>query len=293
MIRLNRIRNTIITLLLSMILALLVVPATTLATDEPLWEGNTVPSTRQKDRLVDKADLLTDDQEKDLLDTLDSISRKWNCSICVLTVDSIQGDVQAFADDYYDYNGMGAEFDDSGFIMVISMEDRDWVFSSDGYAKRAITDYGRDYIVSEMMDNLRSGNYYEAFNDYAEAADYLLKFYDENGTAYDVGYKPPKTTADRIRYLFYSLGIGLLIALFPILSWKADLKTVKMNNSAANYRAHNGLNLRVHTDRFINKTVTRTAIPKSDDSSRGGGYGGTSIHTSSSGHSHGGGHGHF
>lgn len=288
----NRIRKTIISLLAALVMSLLILPATVYASDEALWDGNTVPSTRQKDRLVDKADLLTDSQEKDLLATLDDLSRKWKCSICLLTVDSINGDLQAFADDYYDYNGMGAEYNDSGVIMVISMAERDWIFSSDGYARQAITDYGRDYIVDSMIDNLRTGNYYNAFNDYANACDYLLGLYD-SGTVYDVNYKAPKTSADRLRYLFYSLGIGLLVAIFPILSMKADLKTVHMNRNAANYKAHNGMTLRVHSDRFINKTVTRTAIPKDDGGSRGGSFGGTTLHTSSSGHSHGGGHGHF
>ena len=54
-------------------------------------------------RLVDEADLLTPAEEAELVAKLDSISKRQQFDIVVLTVNSIGGkSPDAFADDYYD-----------------------------------------------------------------------------------------------------------------------------------------------------------------------------------------------
>ena len=91
---------------------------------EILWDSYEVPSTRQKPRLVDNADLLTSSEEETLLALLDETSAKWQCNIAVLTVESHDGSIQDFADDYFDYNGFQADYDGSGILFMLSMADR-------------------------------------------------------------------------------------------------------------------------------------------------------------------------
>ena len=283
-------------IMLVIILFALVLPVTSLAAVQ-LWDNYEVPDTRQKPRLVDQADLLSDGEEKNLLSTLDSLSEKWKCNIVVLTVDSHTGPIQDFADDYYDYNGFGADFNESGILFMLSMEDREWAISTAGDAIRVFTDYGQDYMFNQMRDDLSDGDYYGAFNTYAGVCDALLD-QAASGSPYDVNQPQPRvrTASDYLAYLGYSVIIGLVVALFPILKMKSDLKTVHMNTSASGYQSPQGMRMRVNSDRLVNKTLSKTPLPKDDDSSssRGGGWsGGSSIHTSSSGHSHGGSHGHF
>lgn len=59
-------------------------------------------------RLVDEADLLSDAEEKDLLSKLDEISERQKCDLVIVTVKDLGGKTpEAFADDYFDYNGYG------------------------------------------------------------------------------------------------------------------------------------------------------------------------------------------
>ena len=134
--------------LLLVYLFVLMLPVRALASDQ-LWDSNTKPATRQKPRLVDNADLLTDSEEKDLLKTLDSLSEKWRCNIVILTVQSHDGYIQDFADDYFDYNGFGADYNGSGILFMLSMEDRSWAISTAGDAIYAFTDYGQEYMVNQ------------------------------------------------------------------------------------------------------------------------------------------------
>lgn len=279
-------------IILALLLLTLLIPVKVQAADK-LWDSNTIPSSRQKPRLVDNADLLTDSQEEALLAGLDETSQKWRCNIVLLTVDAHDGDIQAYADDYFDYNGFGADYNESGILFMLSMYDREWAISTSGSAINTFTDYGQAYMVNAMMDDLRNGDYNGAFTTYVKECDKLLEEASK-GTPYDVYSKPIRTASDYMSFGLYSVIIGLLLGLAPILKMKSDLRTVKMKPGAGGYQAGSPT-LRVCEDRFINKTLHRTPISHDNNSSgRGSSFGGgSSVHTSSSGHTHGGSHGHF
>ena len=195
--------------------------------------------------------------------------------------------------DYFDYNGFCTEYNESGILFMLSMYDREWAISTSGSAINTFTDYGQAYMVNAMMDDLRNGDYNGAFTTYVKECDKLLEEASK-GTPYDVYSKPIRTASDYMSFGLYSVIIGLLLGLAPILKMKSDLKTVKMKPGAGGYQAGSPT-LRVCEDRFINKTLQRTPIPRDNNSSgRGSSFGGgSSVHTSSSGHTHGGSHGHF
>lgn len=285
-------KNKTASAILLFLILVLLLPVNTFAADV-LWDSYEVPSTRQKERLLDNADLLSDSEEADLLRKLDSLSEQWSCNIVVLTVDSHNGPIQDYADDYFDYNGFGTDYN-SGILFMLSMADREWAIGTYGSAIQTFTDYGQSRMMDNMMPYLRDGDYSGAFNAYAETCDYYLAL-DEEGEAYDVGYQEPRTSADIVRMLLISIVIGLVVALFPVLRMKSQLKTVKTATNAANYEAKGGMKLNVNRDTFVRTQVTKAPIPKDTDSgSRGSSFGGgSSTHTSSSGSSHGGSHGHF
>ena len=119
--------------------------------------------TGEYERLIDMADLLTYEEESELLETLNEISERQKMDIVVITSEDMDGytDIQEYADDLYDY-GYGANRD--GLLLLISMEERDWYISTCGYGITAFTDAGISYLGSEMKEDLSSGNYASAFH---------------------------------------------------------------------------------------------------------------------------------
>ena len=73
--------------------------------------------------LIDNADLLTGEEESNLLAKLDEISDRLSVDVAVVTEDSI-GDKtpREYADDFYDYNSY--KYNPDGVLLLISMEER-------------------------------------------------------------------------------------------------------------------------------------------------------------------------
>lgn len=259
------------------------------AYDQVLWDSYTMPSTRQKERLYDQAELLFEYEQKDILDRLNALSQKHNSNIVILTCDEHSGPIQDYADDYFDYNGFQADYNGNGIMFMLSMYDREFAFSTSGTAIQAFTDYGLEYLFEEMRSDLSDDDYYGAFKKYIETVDYLYTLY-ENGTPYDVGFKDTSPQA-LIKVGFICVGIGLVVALIPLVVMAAALNNVEERTDASGYQSHNGLHMSVHKDTYLRSRTSKTRISTSSSSS--GGSGGSSVHISSSGSSHGGSHGHF
>lgn len=85
-----------------------------------------VPAGSELPRLVDDADILTDSEEKELNQQLDTVSEEQECDVIIVTVDSLNGKtVEEYADDYYDDNGYGYGENDSGILFLVAMDDRE------------------------------------------------------------------------------------------------------------------------------------------------------------------------
>ena len=241
-------------------------------------------------RLVDDAGLLDQEEQMTLNGKLDEISERQKCDVVVVTVDSLGGkSASAFADDYYDYNGYGMGDGNDGIIFLISMSERKWAISTCGFGIRAFTDAGQEYIVKQFRSDLSDGDYYDAFTTYAEEADKFLT-QARNGAPYDKGHLP--VTASNIIFCVASgLFGGFLLALLRVFLMKRQMHTVYSQCAAGNYLREDSVHFQERSDRLVRKTVNKIYIepPKSS----GGGSGGSSVHTGSSGTSHGGSSGSF
>ncbi len=276
---------------MSVLLITMLMPATASAysSDSELWDSYTMPSKRQKERLLDNAELLSSSEKDALLQSLNFMSNKHSSNIAILTVYDHSGSIQDFADDYFDYNGFQADFNGSGILFMLSMSTREWAISTHGSAAYAFTDYGQEKLMDDMLPYLSDGDYYEAFDTFVNVADRYFTLY-EQGTPYDVDYKDTSPAA-LFRAFLICLLIGFGVALIPLILMKMDLTSVHKNLNAAGYQIHNGIHMTLHTDTYLRSSTSRTPI--ADNSSRSGGGGGSSMHISSSGSSHGGSHGHF
>ena len=66
-----------------------------------------IPDERLGPRLADQEELLTTEEQEELLARLDEISERQQCDVVIVTVASIEGKTATeYADDYFDYQAM-------------------------------------------------------------------------------------------------------------------------------------------------------------------------------------------
>ena len=151
-----------------------------------------------KPTLVDKEHLLTDSQAEALSLRLKEIGTAYRCDVVIVTVPSLGSKTsEAYADDYFDYNGYGygatpdangTTINGDGILLLISMEDRDFAISTSGYGIKAFTDYGiQEYLESQFLPYLSENDFNRGFNVFADSCEYLLKTACE-GVPFDCRY---------------------------------------------------------------------------------------------------------
>ena len=241
--------------------------ATKPVTDAPETEPTTefVPVDRTLSLVEDYADVLTDSEEADLLAKLEALGAANDIEVGVVTVDSYEGkDPQAFADDFYDYNGYGYGENDDGFIVVFNTGkgdgNRNIAISTHGKGIDLLTDMEIDVIIEMMITPIKNGDFAGAFNTFVEESESAI---DESVSLLAIP-------------LAIAIGFGLAFLIVKIQASK--LKTVVQKADAADYVGN--VVLTYQNDQFMYRNVVRSPKAKSDSSS---------THTSSSGRTHGGG----
>ena len=251
----------------------------------------------------DQAGLMDANQQTALEQRASELSEAYRMDIVIVTTNSNDGkDVQSYADDFFDENGYGADTDGSGILLLISMETREWAFSTTGNGIYAFTDYSLEILSEELIPYLSSGAYYEGFCRYLECLPtYLDAFqngqpvdgyasdYDPNSTEDVVYYQEPTTFGD---VLPLACIIGLVVAGISVAVMASSMNTRRKQTGAGDYLVDNSFQLQSNRDYFLFSNVSKTRRAQENNNSHGGG-GGSHIHTSSSGRSHGGRSGKF
>lgn len=244
------------------------------------------------DKVVDRAGLLSPEQEERLEKRLSEAAEKYSCDMAVVTTDSTGGlSTMTYADDFYENNGYGVGPDRDGLLLLISMEERDWWITTWGSAIDTFTDYGIGTIGDEIVGELGSGDYYEAFMEFAGLAEEFLE-QAQKGEPYDV-YHEYRTPFPFAAKLAIACGIGLVAALLTLLAFRAQLRSVSYGKGAQQYVRQGSFHLTRSNDLYLYRTVTRTKIERPAPSSGHSGGGGSSVHTTSGGSRAGGGGGKF
>lgn len=249
-----------------------------------------IPSLAANDSyyMIDKADLLTDEYEQETEAFLKEISERQKFDVVIVTVDTLDGKTpEAYADDYFDYNGYGQGETHDGCLLLVSMEDRNWHISTTGYGITALTDAGLEYISDSFLSFLSDGDYYTAFTVFGEKVDEFVT-QARTDTPYDVGTLPKAPREFKAIMLLVGLGTGALIALLVVSIQTSKLKSVAFKNEANEYLVDGSFVLTGSGDRYIRSDVVKTARPQESS-----GSGGSSTHTGSSGTTHGGAGGSF
>ena len=259
----------------------------------------------QMSLVQDQAGLMNADQQAILDQKAYELSEAYRMDIVIVTTNSNDGkDVQSYADDFFDENGYGADKDDSGILLLVSMDTREWAFSTSGNGIYAFTDYSLEILSEELIPYLSSGEYYEGFSHYLSCLPtYLDAFqdgkpvdgyasdYDPSSTEDVVYYEEPLTWSDAI--IFSSI-IGLVVAGISVAVMVFSMNTKRRQSGAGDYLVDNSFQLQTNRDYFLFSNVTKTKRVEENNSNGGShGGGGSHVHTSSSGRSHGGRSGKF
>ena len=253
--------------------------------------------------VVDQANLLSDDEEAALTALAESISAKQACDVVILTEYGLGGQLpRDYADDYFDYNGYGVGADRSGILLLLDMEERDWWISTRGDAIQAFTDNGIQYLWSKSAAWISGASYKRGFEAFLNTADTMLSAYhgtlsEEELEAFEEDYAeftgdsdyPTRRKPSVVKTTVFALGIGAVLGFLLIGGAKAQLKSVRSNYSATNYRRPESMHLDGKRDIYLYANTTSRVI----ETQRTGGGGGSSTHISSSGATHGGGGGKF
>lgn len=253
----------------------------------------------QEQRILDDAALMTAQQVEDLEDRVRQITGAYGMDVVILTVNAIPGrSIEAFADDFYDGSGYGIGDDASGVLVVLAMDSREWAISTCGDAIYAITDYGTEYLFSRMAPYLAEDEYYIAFDAYLTALEELFEAYSQGSPidgyagSYDgPGSYIPGTREDVVYYesdppYWLSPIIGAVIAAVAVGIMASTMNTKRPQRSAGDYLQRGSARLNRQRDIYLYSQVSK--VRRQTQSS-----GGSSVHRSSSGRSHGGGHGKF
>jgi Beta-propeller domains of methanol dehydrogenase type len=256
-----------------------------------------IPEGRLQPRLVDEANLLSHAQQHTLLTKLDEISEKWQLDVVVVTNHSLEGKtVEAFADDFYDYNGYGFGQEKDGILLLVSMDTREWAISTCGRAINIFTDSRQANMSDTFVSYLGDGDYNGAFVRFANMCNNYMD-YDANQSNVDQTTTRTRSPFGWFGAIFWSSAVGMVVGLIVALSLRSQLTSVKPQTMATAYTKPGSLKITDRTDLFLYHNITRVPIPRDSDSGSGSrshhSSSHSSTHTSSSGRSHGGSHGHF
>lgn len=233
----------------------------------------------------DDAQLLTQADESVIQQNSQSLHDTYGMDVVILTVDSLAGKTaMAYADDYYDEYG----FLEDGILFLLSMGEREWYISTAGDARYALTDYALREIEDTVVPHLSDGMYYEAFATFQQM---LPEYFDAYRSGAPIDGYYDSYGAHRVEQepdpgvnLFLSLVIGAAAAGISIWVMRSSMNTKRPQRSASSYQKEGSYHLQQHQDLFLYSNISKRPRPQ-NTSGQGGG---SSLHRSSSGRSHGG-----
>lgn len=253
-------------------------------------------------KVVDNADLLTEDETSRLSDLANGLTEELEIDIIIVTTWGLDGKTaMEYADDFYDQNGYGCGPDNSGILLLLAMESREWYMSTCGEAIYIFTDYGLDRLGEQILPYLSDGAYFDAFRVWMNALPGYVDAY-RNGSPYDgyvepdeyipvggeeiVHYQPDAEIAPGARFLI-ALVIGAVAALIVVLIMRSKMNTARFQKHAVDYLKDGSYRMHRRSDVYLYSRVSKTPKPKNN------GGGGSSVHRSSGGVRHGGRGGRF
>lgn len=217
--------------------------------------------------VFDEAVLLSTSKALELEETAADISVRYGCGVYIVTLldyEEYGSDVRSAAENFFLNHELGLGSDGNGILLLLSMAERDYALIAHGsLGNAAFTDYGKESLSEEFLDDFRYDDWAGGFVDYLSASDAFLSA-AENGQPVDIGQDSGSGVG---LTLIMVLLVPAVIAGIACGIMAASMKTARSKTHADEYRK--GIQITNRHDRFITRTVVRQKIESS--SSSGGG----------------------
>jgi uncharacterized protein len=229
----------------------------------------------QGQKVYDNADLLTEEEENSLQQLCVEAYENSKADIIIVTVDSLEGKTaEAYADDFFDYNGFGYEEEmGTGTLFLISIGDRECAFSTSGNCVETFSQNASDNMIEMVSSYLSNDEYYAGLEYYVDTTQEYIR----NGG---------KSDAEKLRDLIIQIVAAFVIGAISIWIMYSG-STSKITVDGYTYATGHKSELLKHHDVFERTTTISRHIEKNNGGSGGG------SHSGSSGNSHGGSSGSF
>jgi len=194
----------------------------------------------------------------------------------------VNGSIADFSEAVYKSYDLGYGEGKNGIMLSLSMAERDYdLYAYGDWAHYAFTDYGKDKLAEEFLDNFRNNDWAGGMHDYVAACSSLMEL-ARNGNPLDIiiyEEEPEPPGLDAFDLAIIVLG-SCLVAFAVCAVFKAQMKNTGRQYYAGDYMNFSRSNMRVSTDQFLRRDVVRTRIHRDDDDGgrpSGGRPGGTTI----------------
>ena len=240
--------------------------------------------------ILDTSDMLA------LNDAARTVSLEHGCGVYIAVFEDMEefgfSNIERFAEEVYAQWELGIGQDRTCILLVLSMAERDYDLCAHGDAAHtAFTDYGKELLSDEFIDNFRYDDWAGGFSDYISECDYMLQR-AESGDPVDVSYGSSTTyyversLPERIgTALVPGLVVGIIVGFIYAGALKRKMKTARIAREASTYIGRRGIMMHSENDMFTHTTVTRQRIERDNDSR--GSHGGTSVNSGGFSHSSG------
>ena len=259
-------------------------------------------------RVFDQAGLFSETEIIQLEEKIAQCTKRTKMDVVIVSAYADgERSAEEYADDYYDYGGFGVGKKASGVLLLYYMDGPgqpggECYISTAGTMINMLTDERIESILDDVYGDLGNRDFAGATEHFLEDVKAYVKEGVESGQ-----YTYDRDTGEIVRYhsiRLYEVAIAMVIAGILAGSVCLDIKkryamkqsSREVSNSLQAYRADCAFHFSVAGDKMVNKYVRSVPIPRNTSSGSGGrGHSGSSsagrstIHTSSSGSSHGGG----
>lgn len=255
-------------------------------------------------RVYDMAELLSEEEEADFEEVIARQRKDLDIDIVVVTIENAGGKTsQEYADYNYEAAGFGNGRSHDGILLLIDMENREMVVSTEGKAIRIFTDERIETMLDHIYEGASEGDFAAGVEAFLDDTEYYGKKGIPSGQ-YNYDTETHRVSVHKsIRWYeaLLAAGISAFVAAMACLAIKKEYEMKEAPGQARNanlaYRADCKFAYQNENDILVNQFVTSQMIPRSTGSTGGhGGSGGShssagrsSTHHSGSGRTHGGG----
>ena len=226
-----------------------------------------VPVSADTALIHDGEQLLSTDEAAQLEAIYGSYAADYGFTPILVTTAGFAGAAaEAYAADYYDSNGYPYD----GVLLLVSLTEGEWYILTNGACYDRISDREVQSVGEQIASGIRKGAYYDAFSVFPE----LVKLQMQGGNAYHADADAPAARQKHYgRTVAICMAVGLLIGLITVGIMVSMMKSVRPQNTAADYVRPGSMHLSHSRDIYLYSHVHRTPRPKSNSSggSRSGG----------------------